>query len=270
MPDMKMPSPSLYRSRPLRAAQPVTNSHVAAGGTLIVLLGRGRSGKSFLGACIIDWLRARGTDVVVADGDRTNRSLTARYTDASSPADVSDAAARRWLEGRIAEVVDGRKVVALDMGGGDTLLLDLAREVGLVPLLEGAGVTVLVLHMLGNAPDDTSVLEAAEEGELFAPRHTALVLNRGATGEGPSSTFSRTIASSAYQGALARGAVSLQLPELKCAATIQARQISLEQAERAEVVEGLAPLSFIDRQRVRGFRRELENMLTQVADWLPS
>jgi hypothetical protein len=251
-------------------SKPSIPSILPGQGTLLAFLGRGRGGKSFLAACIIDLLRARGVAVLVADGDRTNATLTARYPDASRPENISDAAARRWLENIIAAVVDQRKVVVLDMGGGDTILFDLARELGLVPLLEENGVIVSAWHMLGNAPDDTSVLEAAEQDALFAPARTALVLNQGASGEGPDCTFTRTTSADAYRAALQRGAVQMVLPELKCASAIQARQISLEQAETNEAASEFAPLLFVDRRRVHVFRAQLADMLVSVRTWLPS
>jgi hypothetical protein len=220
-------------------------------GSLHAFLGRGRQGKSLAAAFIIDRQRARGADVVVADGDRTNATLSARYPDATRPDDISEAAARRWLERTIGMVVDQGKHVVLDMGGGDTHLFDLAQELQLVRLLEDAQLPVCAWHLMGNSPDDTSVLEAAERRALFTPVRTALMLNQGASGEGPGSTFQRTTGAEAFQAALRRGAIQLVLPELRCASAIQARQISLEQAEAADAPGHFAPFSFVERQRVR-------------------
>lgn len=167
-------------------------------------------------------------------------------------------------------VVDQHKHVVLDMGGGDMHLFDLAQELQLVRLLEEAQLSVCAWHIMGNSPDDTSVLEAAERESLFTPARTALMLNQGASGEGPGSTFRRTMGAEAFQTALRRGAIKLVLPDLRCASAIQARQVSLEQAEATDAPGHFAPFSFVERQRVRIFRAQLEAMLAPVEAWLPT
>ena len=73
-----------------------TCDRVEAALRLIVLLGRGRTGKTTEARWAADRAIQAGRPVILADGDRTNRSLSAFYPGTVlSPPDGSDAAQRQ-------------------------------------------------------------------------------------------------------------------------------------------------------------------------------
>jgi len=70
----------------------------AVRGTIDVLLGRGRTGKTTWARWAIERARAAGRSVAIADGDRNNATLGSFYPDASSPAASDDVTVAAWME----------------------------------------------------------------------------------------------------------------------------------------------------------------------------
>ncbi len=240
-------------------------------GRLIVLLGRGRTGKTTLLRFIAEEALALGAPLTLADCDRTNATATSFFPDCRRPLNTSDYEGGRFVEQQVEELIVRGGNLMLDVGGGDTVFLTKAQEIGMVELLEGAGFDVIAIHCVGSGADDVGVLQVAENGGLFAPRRTAIVLNAAFVPEGAElrTAFARVLEDPAYQAAVARGARTIHMPLLRCAERIEDLRISFADASDGGAPEGCVPLGVIDRQRTKQFRRALCGALQPIQEWLP-
>ncbi len=104
---------------------------------LLVLPGPQKSGKGFVGRAIIERARDQGRDPLILDGNRNDASLAGLFTEPDGstsrsrvhrPDYADDATGKAWLDTELSEMEgDGRSRV-LDMGGGDLVFPDYARE----------------------------------------------------------------------------------------------------------------------------------------------
>ena len=100
---------------------------------MLIGMGRGQTGKSCFTRWAIDRARNAGREVIPADGDRSNATLTSYYKDAARPRSAHDPDVFEWITGLIEKMALDRTSVALDLGGGDRTLEAYSRE---FPLLE--------------------------------------------------------------------------------------------------------------------------------------
>ena len=263
-------------------ADPVTGpvadlvSHLTPGlvAMFVALLGRGGTGKTFL----LRWLAERaigaGRTVFVADGDRTNRSLSHYFDDVFALQSADHLVALRWLEDLVERLIRERFTLLVDLGGGDMLLKQLAHEVGgLNAFLEERGAVPLALHLLGPSVESLGVLAALEDehSPLFAPARTVLILNEGLVPPGldPAAAFEPVREHPVFIRALRRGAQAVVMPELRPAHDIARRRLSFAAAAAGQTGQNLPPLGLVDRQRVTMWRRAMETVFAPVAAWLP-
>src|SRR5208282_6003182 len=223
----------------------------------VVLCGRGVHGKSWLVRWAGGRAIARGREVVIADADRTNPTLSAYFDRVVTPPSSDDADMRDWYA---------------DLGGGDLLLKQLAREIGLVPFLERHAVRPVAVHLLGPDRDDLAYLHDMERDGLFAPAATILVLNEALV---PARRAIRTAFQSTilehptFLAALERGAKVVWMPRLEPAHEIDARRLTFTAAEDNQVKPGQTPIGPWNRQLIHNWLRDMETNFAPVAHWLP-
>ncbi len=244
----------------------------------VVLAGRGGGGKTLLLRWICERVFAGGRTVVIADGDRTNRTLPLFFDGVLAPPSSDDRVLRRWLEAIIEEMIAKRFHVVVDLGGGDMVLKQLAIELALQELLETAGVLPVILHLLGPEVESLGYLASVEADPadptrqpLFAPERTALILNEGLMPEDldPAEVFAPIREHKVFRAALRRNARAVVMPRLKPAYEINRRHLSFADAVAGQTKEGLPPLGVTDRQRVRMWLRAMDAAFTPIAEWLP-
>ena len=243
---------------------------------LLVLLGPQNSGKSLLGRAVIERAREEGRDPLILDGDRNDAYLASMFTEAEGagpnrvhrPGYADDATVKAWLDAELSEMEgDGRSRV-LDMGGGDLVFPDYAREREIVAMLADArgAIEPVAVHMILPTVSDLAVLERMEAENLFTPIATILALNAGPVGDTRPAdvVFRRVRETGAYRAALARGAREIVVPTLGCMDLVDDTGLSFEQA-----MARTSPLGLAHRQMVATFRRRLHAELDKVAPWLP-
>src|ERR1700680_1102801 len=93
---------------------------------LFVPLGRGSRGKTFVLRWMIERAQAAGRDVVVADLDRTNRTLSEFFEGVVSPPSADDRDALEFLSMLLERQIEERFSLAIDFGGGDLILKRMA------------------------------------------------------------------------------------------------------------------------------------------------
>jgi len=242
---------------------------------LIVLAGRGGTGKTMLLRWICERVFSAGRTIVIADGDRTNRSLPLYFDGVLAPPSADDRAVRRWLEAIIDRMIAEGFDVVLDLGGGDMVLKYLAAEVDLQAMLEEAGIDVVMLHLAGPEVESLGYLASVEAAgplgtPLFAPERTVLVLNEGLVAEDldPAEVFQPIREHRVFRAALARGVQTVSMPRLRVAYEVNRRHLLFAAAARGDTAGGLPPMTPTDCQRVRLWLRAMDASFQGVLEWL--
>ena len=146
----------------------------------IMAIGLGATGKTTLLRWLCERALERSDDeLALATVDPVNRELGHYFPAAMAPPTQDPTQVTAWLEQLLAMVMETRKSVALDFGGGDTTLARLLAEVpDLQQMMESAGVEPVVLYPLTPRSSDlTPLATMAQAG--FRPKATALILNEG-------------------------------------------------------------------------------------------
>lgn len=280
-----MPSLEGEREIPVGPRQPPAASTAVAfpdvvpvalppGPRAMFVMGPGRSGKTTLLRYIIETLLG-DRPAAAAALDPQNRSLATFMTDVYQPEVTDPTGVARWAEGFLAFIMAEKQSALLDMGGGDLSMGKLLSDVpDLAANLEEAGVQPVAIYTLSPRVDDLGVLAGYEE-QGFQPKATALILNVGlADPTVPrDASFARVLRHSAFQAALARGAVPIWMPRLEAsvAAEIEGKRLRFAQAR-----DGQAPgdqpgaiLGPFNRARVRKWMADMEAALAPIRGWLP-
>ncbi len=213
----------------------------------------------------------QGRSIVIADADRTNATLGAYFANVLTPPSAEDADMRDWCIALCERQIADRFTVLLDLGGGDLILKQLTREIELAGFLEANGVQPVALYPIGPDRDDLAFLRDMEEGGLFAPKATILVLNEGLVPSNRSvqTAFQPILEHAIFQAAIARGARAVWMPRLVPAHEINDRRLTFAAAEAGQVKNGQTPMGLWNRQLIAKWRRDMETNFAGVAEWLP-
>jgi hypothetical protein len=261
------------RSAAAETALPaVTAIPLPQGARVVFVMGPGRSGKTTLLRYLIE---TSHSEALAAALDPQNRSLTTFLEDVYQPSVTDPTAVARWAEEFLSFVMTGGHSALMDMGGGDLSMGKLLEEVpDLATNLEDAGVHPVALYTLSPRVDDLGVL-AGYEAQGFQPKATALILNAGLADPtlAREQAFARVLRHSAFQAAVARGAVPLWMPRLDAtvAAEIEGKRLRFAQARDGQAPAGQpgAILGPFNRSRIRKWMTEMEAALAPIRSWLP-
>lgn len=235
---------------------------------MIIAAGRGKVGKSVVLRWAIERSLEYGGDPVIADADRTNPTLLAFHPTASRPPSAEDEDVRLWLNDLVDTQIDTRRTVFLDLGGGDQALRQWSRDLDLASFLTKHGITPVLLHILGSDVDDLAYLRDLET--VFAPQHTALVMNEGMvpSGRSPLAAFGPIIDHPVFQATVARGAVVVRLPRLGCMQDVDRRRLSFQDAEAGKTKPGQDRFPPTMQQMVTMWRRDVPKSFEGIMSWI--
>jgi hypothetical protein len=239
---------------------------------LIVPLGRGSRGKSWWTRWAVERAQSQGRDVVVADADRTNPTLSSYFEGVVAPPSADDRDVREWLAGFVEAQIEQRFTAVLDLGGGDLILKRIAREMSLTDFLSQHGIRPVAVHLLGPDADDLAYLRDVETDDLFAPPATIIILNEALVPihRTPHAAFTDTVqAHPILAKTLERGAKLVWMPRLEPAQDIDTRRLTFAAAEVGKVKEGQTHIGPWKRQLIANWRRSMETAFAPIADWLP-
>lgn len=264
--------------------RPVTESPASvteAKPKLILVLGRGKNGKS----TFIRWsaeqafIHARPT--VVGDADRTNATVAAFFDGVTRPEYADNDGVTDWVNGLLEDQVeaklDGKPFnLVLDPGGGDTVIKGHALKLDLVSFCEQHGIEPIAVHLIGDDVDDLAYLRDVEQSRAFTPRKTLLVLNEGVMRSG-SRGFESIKSSPIFLAALDRGAQSVVMPRLENMKKVNDLRLLFGPAAAVKLTDKQKELQtrsglrfgFIDAQLVTTWLRTMRTNFAAVQDWLP-
>lgn len=251
-------------------------------GTIHVLLGRGRTGKTTWARWAIEAARNAGRTVVAADGDRNNQTLGSFHEDARAPAEGDDVSMAAWLEELTEEAIATRGSLVLDMGGGDRSFATIAQRHGFNEVLPAEGVDLVAWHFLAGGRDDFETL-AQLEAQGFQPPRTVIVLNEGLApvlpaGQDP---FAAALKSKSVRAAFDRGAKLVRMPAVPLATMTQADDlfVGIREAADGGVPQGpdglphpnAKPLNLWRRNELKRWLATMEERHAEagVLEWLP-
>ncbi len=190
---------------------------------LAIRMGRGRTGGSTLADWMVQCARHAGRQVVIGDGDLRNPTLAGLYPPGSAggatqPLTDETADVKDWITRGIGEVVASRSSLVLDLGGGDRVLSEYGRDLGLVEFCELNGISPLALFMTGPEMDDFEHVLTIWKAGYFKTRQSVLVLNEHLVTQGrtPVGAFDAILSRPEIEGMFEDGLVPILMPRLPC------------------------------------------------------
>jgi len=236
---------------------------------LAVRLGRGRTG----GSTGLDWLIQRAEsekrEVIIADGDKRNATLSALYNGKSVQPETDEIPdVKDWISQVLDCMVASRRSVVLDLGGGDRVLPEYVRDLDLVGFCNHAGAFPLALYFIGPDADDLEHAWKIFTAEVFRPERTVIVLNEYLVkaGQTPATAFAKTVKNGQLMEMAQEGARMIYMPRLPCMGRV--RELGLPLNAAAEGSKELGPTAaFMVRRWLHRLEDECER--AGIDDWLP-
>lgn len=243
---------------------------------LFVALGRQRTGKTTFLNGLVQSLDEGGADFAVWNADTQNRTynLSAFRKDVLVPPSTEASEVKAWIEARLTRMVEERRDVIADIGGGVTPFSRLVEEVPIVRMLKRRGIRLVVAHVVGPEKADLDYMEGYAADELLTPEATLIVLNQGlvASERSVDYAFSEVMASKALMREIDRGARPAFMPRLSCMHLVTDRGLTFREAAEGVSKAGHEPMSFIDQERVAiWWERAFPRFIADIPSlWLPA
>jgi hypothetical protein len=221
---------------------------------LIMMLGRGRVGKTATATALVQFYRSLGCDLKVWNADQQNEShsLSRFHADVEEPRPGSSFEDRKlWLEQRIQDQSRHGYDAVIDFAGGDPTVQKLAKEVRLGRMLARMGIRPVAVHVVGPEKADLDYLRQISETGLFMPEATIIVLNGGLVQSGRSVeyAFEDVKREKVVLDARKRGAEIVTMPALPCMSAIMDCGLSFADVGDGRFKPGQEPLSMFDQER---------------------
>jgi hypothetical protein len=222
--------------------------------------GRGRIGKTTLSRWVVETANERGGAPVVIAADPVNPTLRTFLEGVLEPPASSYDEAKRWLLDLIGQLMDQQMEAVVDLGAGNTSLVELLTEMpGLLDILASSGIEPVAVHVIGPDPHDLAPMVQMEQAE-FQPRATMIVLNEA---HAPQARFEQVLCQPEFKGVVARGAVPIWMPQLTPPV---ARACDAECWPYRDMPMKAGPFH---RSGVFHWLRRMDQSFAPVASWLP-
>jgi hypothetical protein len=246
--------------------------------TLVIRLGRGRTGGTTLLDVMIQWARFAGRKVLIADGDLRNSTLSALY-----PPGTEDGALRPQSDdlvdmkdlftSAVGKAVQEQASLVVDFGGGDRVMLEYGRDLSLVEMTEGLGMHPLALYVTGPEPDDFEHILSLWRSRIFRPERSLLVLNEHLVpnGRSPEGAFRYLLGRPEIEGMADDGMKVVVMPRLPSMQQVREAGLNLIDAMQSKPGNRGVPLDPVRAFMVKTWFRRLEAAFAEVGalDWLP-
>jgi hypothetical protein len=251
---------------------------VRARQVLAVRMGRGRTG----GSTLLDWLvqcaRADGRTVAIGDGDRRNATLASLYPPgraggATQPGSDETADVKDWITGQLSEMVIGGWSLVLDLGGGDRVLSEYGRDLGLVEFCTSAGIEPLAIYVSGPEIDDFEHALAIWKAGYFAAKRSILVFNEHLVPQGRTTAgaFDQIMKRTEFQEMVGQGVKTVFMPRLPAMSVMRDAGLSfLDTIAGKSGVNG-KPLDPVRQFMVATWHKKLLAEFAEACaiEWLP-
>jgi len=260
--------------RPVKPEKAIpTNRQVLA-----VRMGRGRTGGSTLADWIIQCARQAGRLVAIGDGDRRNPTLAGLYAPgtpggASQPATDETADVKDWITARLGDMVALHISLMLDLGGGDRVLAEYGRDLGLIEFCEAANIQPLALFASGPDMDDFDHILAIWKAGYFKTARSVLVFNEHLIGQSrtPVGAFDAILSRPELQQMTMEGLALVFMPRLPCMNEMRSAGLSfLDAVANKPGITG-TPLDPVRQFMVATWHRKMLAAFDEAGalEWLP-
>jgi hypothetical protein len=220
----------------------------------IMMLGRGRTGKTATAMALIQYYQSLGCSLQVWNMDQQNasHSLSRFHPEAlERPVGSGFEDRKSWLEGRILDQSKAKYDAIVDFPGGDSTILRLAHEVRLVRMLERMGIRPVAVHVVGPSKADLDYLRQMAESGVFMPEATIILLNGGVvqSGRAVDAAFLEIVEDKVVCDAVDKGAELITMPALPCMTAVMDLGLPFREVGEGRFRAGQEPLSPFDQER---------------------
>lgn len=243
---------------------------------LFITVGRQRVGKTTFMNVLIQALRKQGAEIAIWNADQLNttHNLAVFHRDTLQPKSADFEDGKVWLEARIQDQMEQQYDAMLDVGGGETPLSKLVREVPIVQSAARRGIRVVLAHVIGSDQADVDYLKHYMKDDLFAPEATLIVMNGGLvlSGRSVSGAFAEIGGHPVIRKALDRGAAIVVMPPLSCMSKVTDCGLTFDEAAEGVTKGKFGRMSFFDQERVAiWWQKAIPQFLATIPPlWLPA
>jgi len=215
--------------------------------------------------------------VIIGDGDKGNPTLASFYPPeekggASQPISADIADVSEWVTSLSGEMALRRASLVLDLGGGDRVLAEHARDMNLPEFCEDVGAAALGVFMIGPDRDDFEHVLSIFRAGYFRAEHSILVLNYNLVkaGKNAVSAFEWLEGHPGYEEMLASG-VAIRMEKLACMEVMRAEGLSLNEAIERGRGKSSVPVDPARGYQIKVWMNKMEKQFRTygIEEWLP-
>jgi hypothetical protein len=259
----------------IHAIEEINDAGAERSPVLAIRFGRGRTGGTTFLDLLIQRARRAERAVGIADGDTHNATLARLYPPgepggAIQPRGTDIGDVTEWVTEVTSQMAAEQKSMVLDMGGGDKVLEEHAKDLNLPEFCEAAGVQPLAIYSIGPTMEDFDhVMNIYERGFLRSDR-SLLLLNESLVpaGKPAGGAFDFVFADSRYEQIAARTR-SVIMPKLACMLAMRNDGLTFYQAAEGKRGKSGRPMSLGHQFMVKTWINRMAENLSEVEDWLP-
>lgn len=250
----------------------------AARKAIAVRFGRGRGGGSTYLDVMIQQALAASRPLIIADGDRRNPTLAGLYPATSpcpalQPPSDEPAVVKNWITDILGTAIETGSSVVLDMGGGDTAIQELVRDVEIVEFAEANDFHPVGLFFCGADMDDFDHILSIWRAGYFKPKRSILVLNEFLipSGRNTETAFDHIQAREEMKELTCDGMEVMSMPRLPCMEEVRKTGLSfLDVRDGKRGPDGL-PFNPLRKHMVKQWLDRINQNLTLcgATEWMP-
>ena len=264
---VKAPPPHKWSEAP--GAETSNESVLATSPRFVIFGGRSGVGKSLACEFIAEHAIGAGMAIAVADFDRDNASVTARFGSnmVMRPLNAEDNFYEEGIKKLFAFQKQHKCDVLVDIGFASVrTFCAIAKKIRLQAIQEANGIRPVLVVPLGLNLDDLMVLEKFDGAYL--PRDILLMLNESLvpTGQDPTLAFGPVLRDPRIHGLIKRGARQMMMPALPGGPAFHNTKKPFSWASR---MDWDSPLNEFQQAGAANFLREMRAACRTHADILP-
>jgi hypothetical protein len=242
---------------------------------LAIRLGRGRTGGTTFLDFLVQRARRKGKTIRVADGDPRHATLSELYPPGESGGalrpegkEIGDVA--EWVTEVVSPMALDQVSMVLDMGAGDNVLEEHAKQMNLGEFCEASGIEPLAIYSLGPTRDDFNHAMSIYDKGYARCERTLFVMNQSLVenGKGAAGAFDFVMEDARYQ-AIDQSVRSVMMPKLACMKTMRDDRLGVYEAAEGKRGASGRPMSLGHQSIVKTWINRMEESLAPVEDWLP-
>lgn len=233
--------------------------------------GRGGSGKSLCLSYMIERCLQHSRRPLIADLDRTNRTLSQLYPEAFTCEEASDSAVMHSCIQFLDAMIASQTSAIMDIGGGDFIGLKILTELSIVDLLQANNFKVTFLFPVGSDPDYLAPVARLLEMNLLEGADIIMALN-GALADESSTGMAgfKSLADAPEIKAIREmGGQLVFMPKLPGARVLAEHRLTLSQAAADHPAEDGFRLGVTRSFQVRRWLAEMDQSFDRITGILP-